>query len=157
MIINVIIFPQFSEFVFDVSVPIEIILDVNPLYTPQIANDLMNDLGELGRTSYFSSTLFVDTPYAIIYTFTYMIAVFYLLQKNGWTQRYWLVIFPFLIGFLDLFENSGILFLISNYPNHFDGLVTIMSKITLFKWVFAVLTFITLLVLTSRFLWKKYS
>ena len=156
-IINVIIFPFFSEFVSSVSVPIQIILDINPFYTPEIANDLMDDLGELGRKSYFSSTFFVDTPYALIYTFTYMITVLYLLQKNEWTNKYWLVLVPFGIGLLDIFENSGILFLISNYPNHYDDLVTIMSMFTLFKWVFAVLTFITLLVLTSRYLWRKYS
>lgn len=81
VIINVVIFPLFPQWVIGRSIPLDGILDLQFGFSVEQVHSLMSALGEDGRYAYRLSTILVDIPYAMIYGFVYSFILIALLKK----------------------------------------------------------------------------
>ena len=99
------------------------------------------------------STLFIDTPYALVYGFVYSFILLKLLKKNKlWSYK--LVAFiPFLASLADLLENTGLVLILLNYPLRLEVVVQFTSFFNQSKWFFAV---IVLLLIVGNLLWMVF-
>ena len=159
---NVFLLPKFSELFLNTKIDIKSILDVKFSYTTTIAYTLFENLGVEGREAYKLSELFVDIPYAIIYGFTYAFLIIFLLKINKITTLNYLILAPLLIGFFDILENIGIVIMLTKYPIKLVGICNLTSIFTSLKWIFAIITFIIVLInlgylLASKVFIKKYN
>jgi len=160
IIFNVLLLPKFSELFLSTKIAIKSILDIKFSYTTAIAYTLFENLGKEGRNAYKLSELFVDIPYAIIYGFTYAFIIIFLLKLNKIKRLNFLILTPLLISFFDILENTGIIVMLTKYPVKLDTLCNLTSIFTSLKWIFAIITFIIVLVnfgylLISKFVLKK--
>lgn len=149
LIINFVVFPYFPR-LFGISIPLSSILDLQFGFENDFVRRLLNILGEKGREVYFLSTLCVDIPYAIIYGFTYALSMAYLLKRKAMYSFRFLVLLPLLIGFFDLLENFGILYLLQNPFTYDEKRVFYISWANKMKWIFSLLT-----ILSFLFVWIK--
>ena len=145
LFVNIVLFP-FLPKVFRISISPENILDLKFGYNKTDVFNIFNNLKEEGRQAYKFFDLFVDMPYLIFYTFYYVVFMYYLLKIKN-TNRLFLLLFPFLIGFFDFLENIGILILLKQYPDLNVKMVFFTSLFTKLKWSFALLTIISVLFL----------
>ncbi len=150
--VNLVLFPYFST----KTTNFETILDVHFGFSLDVVLRNLSVMKEEGRKHYLYSTLFIDTPYALIYGFIYafIIAALQTNKQNTHKLNY-VILIPFIISFFDLFENIGIVYFVTKYPNINSKLVTIISISNQLKWVFALLTFILIVYLLLRWVIAK--
>ncbi len=97
------------------------------------------------RFYYSLTTLFIDSPYALIYGLTYSLLLF---KLNTFANRLKnLVLLPVAVSVFDLIENAGIVYLSRTYPEFNDNVVPLFSAVNRLKWIFAGLSLLWLTVL----------
>ncbi len=153
LFVNWVAFPYFSS----ETVNVHTILDLHFGFSPKEVLKILSLFRDEDRKQYFISTLFVDTPYALVYGFVYAFIVIALLKQQKMNRFLYstLVILPFFISFFDLVENMGILYFIENIPRLNTNLIKIFSLSNQLKWVFAGITFLVILYLVAHRLIKK--
>lgn len=162
IVFNIFLLPKFSELFLNTKIDIKSILDIKFSYSTTIAYTLFKNLNENGRVAYKLSELFVDIPYAIIYGFTYAFIVVFLLKRNKIKNLNYLVLAPLIISLFDVLENTGIIIMLTKYPEKLSNICNLTSIFTSLKWIFAIVTFIIILVnmgylLISKLFIKKYN
>ena len=154
LLINVFIFPNFGR-LFGAENTMQYILDVRFCYSVDQAYSALNAMGEAGRKAYFWTVLLVDMPYLIIYSLTYTLLLFLLINRlHIQGKKYWGYL-PFVVGLFDFFENIGILLLLTTYPEKHTVLAIITALFTSLKWVSAAIVFLLLLLLLFRLILRK--
>jgi hypothetical protein len=84
----------------------------------------------------------------MIYGVVYAIILIFIIKKKMYSGRLrYLILLPFLISLFDLVENTGIIYLVSTYPESNDMVVSIASFANQLKWIFAGITLFTLFVI----------
>ncbi len=147
--INLIVFPYFPG-IFDASISLSSLLDLQFGFRNDFVHRLLNMLGEQGRRVYLYSTLFVDMPYGLIYGLTYSFLLAYVLRKKNLRHLQFIVSLPFFITFFDWIENAGILYLMKHPFTYNEKWIPLFSLANQAKWVFAGLTlFVFLLILIA--------
>lgn len=132
-------------------------LDLEFTYSAEKAYQMVNSYGEEGRELYLNSVWRVDSPYALIYGFAYTLLLLLLIKKiyPVYKKTHLLALFPFVIFFLDIFENIGITSIIQNYPKTQEGIVQITSMCSSLKWTLAGVLALTILFLLVKLVIKK--
>lgn len=139
---NLVLFPLFLKLFFVDTISINDILDIKFMYSNEVVLGVLNNFEADGRGSYLLLEIFLDIPYAIIYGFTYVSILYILLNFNNFMLYRKLILVPLLISLFDIFENIGIITMISSFPNISDTIVKVSSYCTSLKWTFAILTFL---------------
>jgi len=143
LFINLIVFPFFLTS----TTNLKTILDLRFGFS---INDVINSLSIMqknGRERYLLTTLFIDTPYALIYGFIYAFIIVALRRNIPANRLGYIIIIPLLISLFDIIENSGIVYFILRYPNINSKIVTIISISNQLKWIAASLTFMLIIYL----------
>ncbi len=146
LLVNMVIFPLFMTD----KVHIGNILDLHFGFSSDEVLNVLSSMQKSGRKLYLLTTLLIDTPYALTYGFVYALIIAALLKRNLTKANQFLILPPFLISLFDLFENSGIVYFILNYPNINPSAAKLISLSNQLKWLFAGLTFILILYLLLR-------
>jgi hypothetical protein len=125
------------------------LLDMLPMgYDFNYVNQLINTLGEIGRTTYLNNQIPVDMVYPLLFGISYCLVLAYFLNKLGKLKPPLanLCLLPFLAGAMDYAENIGIIALLKNYPEIDNRTVTITSGFSLLKSTATTLYFMILIV-----------
>ncbi len=113
-------------------------IDLQLFYTPEKVYSMVAAYGEAGRASYRTFELTGDIAYPIVYTLFFSLLITWLLQRgfasNSGMQKYNVV--PFGGWLFDLFENLGIVTMLSVFPSTPAILAWITAIATLIKWSF---------------------
>ena len=149
---NIILFPVIPK-LFGVNVFFP--LDLSFAYSSQEAYAFLSNMSEKERDVYFFSEIFVDFPYAIIYTFVYLLLVYRLSSNLSASKNKYFLAVPLLIGFFDVLENLFIIFILKFYPIKLYSLSFMASIFTSCKWIFAILTFVVIVWLSAVYLLRK--
>lgn len=157
ILFNVVFLPGFYKLLTDTEIPIEYILDLKFNYSPKTAYNIIFELGKEGRNAYKLSEILIDTPYALIYGFTYAFIIISILKINKLHKLKYLSITPLLISLFDILENTGIIIMISNYPKKLETINNFTSSFTSLKWFFAGITFLMIISLLIHFALIKFS
>ncbi len=124
------------------------VLDLRFGYSSQKAYEVLDIFGQNGREAYFFTEAFLDVLYPIVYSiaFTLILSLFFQksYSKNHYFQKF--NIFPLFVGIADLFENTGILILIANFPNQIIWAAHFASWAGLVKWGATLFNLILLLI-----------
>ncbi len=146
LLVNLVLFPMFPK-LFDLEILPNEILDLKFGYNSLEVQHIFDNLQEKGRFVYQLSTLFIDIPYLIFYSFYYAVLLNYLFERKQLIKFASLILLPFCIGTFDLFENIGIITLLNKYPVLNNNVVLFSSLATILKWSFAILTILTVILL----------
>ena len=138
LIFNVIIFPSLTAGT--TMVP----LDLQFAYTPERAYELIESYGDEMRWKYAIGEMTIDVAYPVVYTLFMSIALMLLFPAN-WKLA-WL---PYSIFVFDIFENTGIVTLLLNYPNQLNAVAWCTSFFSSVKWVMVLV--VTLIILFGLF------
>ena len=111
-------------------------IDLQFAYTPDRAYELIDSYSKESREQYIIGEMTTDVAYPMIYTL-FMSITLMLLYPNNWKLA-WL---PYGIFTADMFENTGIITLLLNYPERLTTVAWITSGFSTIKWtlVFVVL------------------
>lgn len=122
------------------TLPVDLVLDLRFLYSPDTIRDCLDQMGIYGRESYFIGILFLDIPYLLVYGF-----LFCKILKNLWagTQLFYLTI---TIAIADLLENLLMMYHIQFFPEISNFLGYTTSAITSLKWLLVFVLFTLILV-----------
>ena len=115
--------------------------------------------GPAGRQRYMMGEMTLDVVYPIIYTCLFVGLIGYFLGMNepsgdqeesmaGWIQN--LVLLPPVIFLFDMLENTGIVTMLSNYPEVLAEVAGLTAWATSIKWSFAALVIAVTLLLAIR-------
>jgi hypothetical protein len=114
-------------------------LDLNFFYTPDKAFAMIASYGEYGRAFYRNIELTADIIYPIVYTLFFSLCITWFFQRafaaGSKLQR--LNVVPFGAWLFDLFENLGIVVLLTVYPSQPAALAWLTAVFTALKWTFA--------------------
>lgn len=142
---NAFLLPILPSLLWQSQITIDNILDLKFSYSVDEVYILFDEIGFQGRKDYKLSTLLIDMPYALIYSFTYAFIVFKLLKINDSLKYKFYVFIPFGIGFFDVLENIAIITMLISYPIKLNLIAIIASYATSIKWIFALLTVVVIL------------
>ncbi len=112
------------------------VLDLQFSYTPEKAHAILSEYTDQSRDYAARFELIADGLYPISYTFLFLIMMAWLfrsLSAYGVNARY-LHMLPFVVMTADYSENTGIITMLSSYPNFSDTVVRISSVFTSIKW-----------------------
>ncbi len=112
------------------------LFDMSPLgYSYSDALALLAALGEEGRSVYVSIQLVLDLFYPILFALCYSALLQWLTTVGKLSNRLWsyLIVLPMLVCLFDYAENIGIWFMLTDYPDISENLVTLSSLFTLIK------------------------
>ncbi|MCK6583353.1 MAG: hypothetical protein HUU11_07200 [Anaerolineales bacterium] len=114
-------------------------IDLQLFYTPEKVYSMVASYGEEGRAAYRTFELTGDILYPIIYTLFFALAITWLFQRGfpGTSGMHKFNIVPFGAWLFDLFENLGIVAMLSVYPSTPALLAWLSAIFTLVKWLFA--------------------
>ena len=101
------------------------------------------------RRTYILNEVTLDLVFPFIYTFLFAFAIFLLYQRPT------LALFPFLAMIFDYLENTGIVIMLSAWPNKLLWLATVTSVFSMIKWSLVGLSTLIILVGGVRFLVKQ--
>ncbi len=149
LLVNLVLFPMFPK-LFSIEISPNEILDLKFGYNHLEVQHIFDNLQENGRSAYKLSTIFIDIPYLIFYSFYYAVLLNYLFKKKQLNKFTFLILLPFCIGIFDLFENIGIISLLNSYPILDNNIILLSSLATILKWSFAILTVILLFFLVMK-------
>lgn len=135
-------------------------IDLQFFYTPDKVYSMVASYGEEGRAAYRTFELTGDILYPIVYTLFLALGITWLFQRGfGSTSsihKYNVV--PFGAWLFDLFENLGIVTMLSVYPSTPALPAWAAAVFTLVKWLFviaSILLFLTGLVMALKNGFKK--
>lgn len=126
------------------------ILDMMPTgYSPSYVNELMLALGENGRHLYLFHQIPLDMVYPLLFGISNTLIIIYLLKKAKILEAklFYLCLIPILAGVFDYSENTGIIMILSHYPNNPDILSQVTNVFSISKSMFTTIYFVVLLVL----------
>ena len=126
------------------------ILDMMPTgYSPSYVNELLLALGENGRHLYLFHQLPLDMAYPLLFGISNTLIIIYLLKKALIFERklFYLCLIPIIAGIMDYSENTGIIMILSHYPNNPDILSQVTSVFSVLKSMLYTFFFVELLVL----------
>ncbi|MCP9761463.1 hypothetical protein [Lacihabitans soyangensis] len=162
--LKMILLAFFSQVIFAVFIIPKMATLINPLqnqvllemrfgYNIQQFYNLMDSLGETGRFYYKIYVFFIDLLYPVIYCISYSLLLSLFFRNSFSSSHYFQLfnVFPFLIGFADVFENLSVGYLLLIYPEKINFLVKLASSFSLLKWGFTMYNI--LLMLTGLFAW----
>lgn len=123
-------------------------IDLQLFYTPEKVYSMVAAYGEAGRASYRTFELTGDIVYPIVYTLFFALLVTWLFQRgfSRDSRMQSLNVVPLGAWLFDLFENLGIVSMLSIYPSTPAVLAWITAIFTLVKWLFAGATIILILI-----------
>lgn len=131
----------------------QVLLELRFGYTSNQFYSLMTSIGGKGITYYKIYVLFIDLLYPIIYSISYSLLLSLFFRNSFSSNHYFQLfnVFPFLIGFADVFENFSVAYLLFNFPAQNLFVVKLASSFSLLKWGFTMYNI--LLMLTGLFAW----
>jgi hypothetical protein len=122
-------------------------IDLQFFYTPEKVYGMIAAYSPEVRASYSLFELTGDILYPIVYTLFFALAITWLFQRgfapNSAMHKYNVV--PFGAWLFDLFENLGIVAMLSAYPSTPALLAWLSAIFTLVKWLFAIASILLLL------------
>lgn len=130
-------------------------LDIRFWYDTNTAYSVFAALGPDGRLQYMLGASTLDVVYPFVYST--MFAVWLTLLLPGENRLSCAVrLSPFAILLADLLENSGIIIMLSRFPEKMDSLVFVTALLTASKWSLASAVIMTTLILSMRAGYMKY-
>ncbi len=114
-------------------------LDVMFAYSPAEAYGMIAAYGEEARQDYIRGLLLIDFAYPVVYSLLLCFGIYLLWH----TPR--LALQPLLIMAADYLENTGILIMLTAWPERVTGLATATSIFTTLKWSMVALAVILIL------------
>lgn len=123
-------------------------IDLQLFYTPEKVYSMIAAYGEAGRASYRTVELTIDIIYPVVYTLFFALLITWLFQRGFApdSRMQSLNVVPLGAWLFDLFENLGIVSMLSIYPSTPAMLAWITAIFTLVKWLFAGATIILILI-----------
>jgi hypothetical protein len=114
-------------------------IDLQFFYTPAKVFSMIESYGEYGRSFYRNIELSVDIIYPIVYTLFFSLLITWLFQRafSAKSSMQRLNMVPFGAWLFDLFENIGVVSMLSMFPATPAPLAWVTAIFTLVKWVFA--------------------
>jgi hypothetical protein len=162
--LKIILLAFFSQVIFAVFIIPKMATLINPMqnqvllemrfgYNTHQFYSLMDSLGETGRFYYKIYVFFIDLLYPVIYCISYSLLLSLFFRNSFSSNHYFQLfnVFPFLIGFADIFENLSVGYLLLIFPEKINFLVKLASSFSLLKWGFTMYNI--LLMLTGLFAW----
>jgi len=124
--------------------PIDLLL----FYTPEKVFDMIASYSEAVRSSYRTFEMTGDILYPIVYTLFFSLTITWLFQRGfaGNSNMHKFNVMPFGAWLFDLFENIGIISMLSTFPSTPTLLAWISAIFTLVKWSFAGITIVLMLI-----------
>lgn len=134
-------------------------LDLEFFFTADRAYELIGTYNEALRNFYIPFELTADIIYPILYGLYLALLISFLLKINfqdidNQSIRF-LNLLPLGASLFDFFENFGIVILVANHQTRLDTLANLTGIIGGIKWIFALLSFLVLLILFSSWLIRK--
>lgn len=147
---NAFVFPFFIS---QYGLENQIILDLSPGFSPDLAYDTMHSYGVHGRKGVLIITGVVDMIYPLIYS---MLLMFVMSRLKSFAPKFLneikqFFLIPLLIFLFDFLENISILTMIKLFPNRNDPISLAASFFGMLKWSFVLLCILIILVLTFRY------
>ncbi len=123
-------------------------IDLQFFYTPDKVYSMVASYGDEGRASYRLFELTGDIIYPIIYTLFLTLAMTWLFERgfSSTSEMHKYNAAPFGAWLFDLFENLGIVAMLSVYPSTPALLAWVSAIFTLVKWLFVGGSIVLLLV-----------
>jgi hypothetical protein len=120
-------------------------------YTPEQVYQVLDQLGEIGRSAYFRFVI-LDLVYMDIYVSFFLVGITLFLRQllPDKTNLHWIKLAPVFAWGADLLENSLSLVIFVNYPERLMDIALYMNIFTLAKFF---LFSISSLILVFLFLW----
>lgn len=123
-------------------------IDLEYFYTPEKVYSMLASYGETGRITYRTFELTGDMLYPLMYTGLFCLLITWLLQRgfapDSPVQK--LNVIPLGLWLSDLFENLGIVSMLSVYPATPAPLAWTAAAFTLLKWLFIGVTLVVILI-----------
>jgi len=137
--------PKFSANPFQENIKL---LDLRFWYTPIDVFHLFHQLGANGRDAYQFFTIYIDMLYPLVYGFWFYFSLTFLLKKLFLNNNKFICLrfIPFGIVLFDYIENLSILYLLNTFPQINEVSVFIGAIASSSKWIFTILTIITLII-----------
>jgi hypothetical protein len=153
LIFPILIFPLSGEYQQNQSGSTAPPLDLAFGFSPGEAFNRIEAYGKTGRKLYAISAMTIDVAYPVIYSIFFSILILFLLKKTGLQtiNLMNLALFPFCAALSDLFENAGIVGLLSSYPDKFKALAIFTSGANILKWSFVMV--VVLIIFMLLFIW----
>jgi hypothetical protein len=123
-----------------------VILDTSLAYNGGDAYKIIENYDAGMRQSYIFNAVSLDLIFPVIYTLLFAFAI-YLLFGNST-----LALLPFLQMLFDYLENTGIVIMLSAWPNKFMWMATCTSVFSMIKWSLVGISTLIILVGGVRFL-----
>lgn len=114
-------------------------LDVMFAYSPAEAYGMIAAYGEEARQDYVRGLLLIDFAYPIVYSLLLGFGIYLLWHNPRLSMQ------PLLIMAADYLENTGILIMLTAWPERVTGLATVTSIFTTLKWSMVALAVILIL------------
>jgi hypothetical protein len=114
-------------------------IDLKFFYTPQTAYKMIASYSEQTRAIYRIGELTLDVVYPVVYTLFFSLLITWLFKRGfpSESKMQRLNVVPFGAWLFDLFENLGIVAMLSVYPSTPAGVAWLTTIFTMVKWSFA--------------------
>lgn len=125
-------------------------LDTQFVYNADDAYEIMGNYTDSMRHTYILGEVTLDLIFPIIYTLLFSFLIFFLFKNTT------LALFPLIQMIFDYLENTGIVIMLSAWPNKLMGLASATSVFSLIKWTLAGLTILLIFVgLVRRMIFRN--
>jgi len=126
-----------------------VMIDTEMGYTAEDAYEIIGHYTDNMQQRYILGEITLDLIFPIVYTLLFAFLIFFLHKDPT------LALFPFLTLFFDYLENTGIVIILSAWPNKIMWLATATSIFSMIKWVLVGISIILILLGIIRFLIKR--
>ncbi len=117
-----------------------VLLDSELGYRANEAYEVIGHYSDSMRRTYILNEVTLDLVFPVIYTLLFSFLIFFLFKNIT------LAFFPFIQLLFDYLENTGIVIILSAWPNKLMWLATATSVFSMIKWVLAGITILIILV-----------
>lgn len=114
-------------------------LDIMFAYSPAEAYEMIAAYGEEARQDYVKGLLLIDFIYPVIYSLLFGFGIYLLWSSPRLSMQ------PLLIMVADYLENTGVLIMLSAWPERLYGLAIATSIFTTIKWSMVAISVILIL------------
>lgn len=138
----------------------EPIMDMMPGgYAAPYVADLLQSLGDEGRSYYLTKQLPLDFAYPGLFAITYSLIFIYFLRQINRHDTWWrlIALLPVIAGLADYLENISIISMINQFPNVSTTLVKFSSMVSIVKasattiyFLFLVVLLVTVAIIKAR-------
>lgn len=124
-------------------------LDTEIAYNAEDAYEIIGNYTGTMRQRYILGEITLDLVFPMIYTLLFSFLIFFLFKNTT------LALFPFLQMIFDYLENTGIVIMLSAWPNKMMWLATTTSVFSMVKWGLAGVSSLIVLLGVVRFILKR--